>query len=154
VIEGAIAREALYAATEDDLDELRRTVDLLLVDGIRVEDLLRADTMFHRAVARSAHNRPLEKSLEAVYRYFEPIRSTYQDSDQPSRVREIHEVQLLAMQERDPVALEAALDQHFRYMEERFALALGHSWEDLFGMPIGPGGPGGRLTRLAAGASG
>jgi GntR family transcriptional repressor for pyruvate dehydrogenase complex len=153
VIEGAIAREALYAATDEDLEELRRTMDLLLVDGLRIEDLLRADTMFHRAVARGAHNRVLEQSLQSVYRYFEPIRSAYQSADQGQRVRQIHEIQLLAMQARDPVALDLALDQHFRYTEERFALALGHTWEDLFDQPIGPGGLGGRLSGLASAAA-
>jgi GntR family transcriptional regulator, transcriptional repressor for pyruvate dehydrogenase complex len=146
VVEGAIASEALLAATDDDLDELGRTVDLLVADGIRVADLLRADTMFHRAVARAAHNRILEQTLQFVYKYFEPIRSTYQDSDQLHRVHEIHERQLVAMRDRDREALELALDDHFRYMEERFARAVGHSWEELFGQPPGPGGLAGRLS--------
>ena len=63
VLESAIAYEALVVATADDLAEIERTVDLLLVVGIGSAQLLRADMMFHRAVARAAHNRVMEEAL-------------------------------------------------------------------------------------------
>jgi len=131
LIEGTIARQALVAANADDLDELARTVDLLLAKGISMDDLLRADTMFHRTVARAAHNRVLEEALHVVYKHFGPIRAALQETE-PLRVHAIHQRQLVAMQERDPDALDAALDAHFRYLETPFADALGRSWADLF----------------------
>jgi len=136
LVEGTIARQALIAATADDLDELERTVDLLLTPGISMDDLLRADTMFHRTVARAAHNRVLEEALHVVYKHFGPIRAALQETE-PQLVFDIHHRQLVAMRQRDPRALARALDAHFRYLETPFAAALGRPWEDLFGDTAG-----------------
>src|SRR5262249_13666841 len=80
VVEPAVTFEAMRVATEDDLAEIERTVDLLLVVGIGSAQLLRADMMFHRAVARAAHNRALEEAMQVVYRRLAPTRDTYQES--------------------------------------------------------------------------
>lgn len=131
VLESAIAEEAVARATDADFAEIERTVDLLVEDGITTDELLRADMMFHRAVGRASHNRVLEESLRTLYRHLAGLRELTQRSE-ASLVFEIHQRQLLAMRERDVEALAVALDQHFRYLEERFAASLRHAWAELF----------------------
>jgi GntR family transcriptional repressor for pyruvate dehydrogenase complex len=143
VIETAVAGEAMASATDDDLEEIKRTVELLLVRGIRDAQVLRADAMFHRAVARATHSRVLEEALQAVYKHVTPIRDAYQESVQASAqvrdsVYEIHRQQLEAMTARDADALALALDAHFRFLEERFAASIMQPWGELFGTPAGP----------------
>ena len=125
VLESAIAYEALVVATADDLAEIERTVDLLLVVGIGSAQLLRADMMFHRAVARAAHNRVMEEALQVVYRHLAPTRDAYTESEEEAAlVLKIHRRQLDAMVARDRDLLETALDFHFRFLEDRFAKRL------------------------------
>jgi GntR family transcriptional repressor for pyruvate dehydrogenase complex len=134
VVERAIAHEALAAATEDDLMEIERTVELLLIVGIGSAQLLRADMMFHRAVARAAHNRVLEESLQVIYRHLAPVRDAYRESaEEAALVHRIHRRQLDAMAARDADALDKALDFHFRFLEDRFAASLEKTWASLFG---------------------
>jgi DNA-binding FadR family transcriptional regulator len=136
VIESAIAREALVVATADDLAEIERTVDLLLVVGIGSAQLLRADMMFHRAVARAAHNRVLVEALQVVYRHLAPTRDAYTESlEEAALVLEIHTRQLDAMRARDAELLESALDRHFHFLEDRLATSLGRPWKELFAQP-------------------
>jgi GntR family transcriptional regulator, transcriptional repressor for pyruvate dehydrogenase complex len=131
VLESAVTVEALGRATDADFAEIERTVDLLVEEGITTEELLRADMMFHRAVSRASHNRVLEESLRTLYKHLAGLRELTQRSE-ASLVFGIHERQLLAMRSRDADALAVALDEHFRYLEERFAASLRHSWAELF----------------------
>lgn len=130
LIESAVTAEALTLATNDDLVEIRRTVELLEAPGLGMDDVIRADMMFHRAVVRAAHNRVLEDAMRVVYRAIASLRGAAGD---PSGVHEIHSRQLLAMEARDPAALAEALEIHFRYLETLFATFLNRSWEDMFG---------------------
>jgi GntR family transcriptional repressor for pyruvate dehydrogenase complex len=135
VIEGAIAHEALVVATPDDLAEIERTVELLRAPGITSAQMLRADMMFHRAVARAAHNRVLEEAQGVVYRHLAPVRDIGSESDETSLVRKIHQRQLAAMVARDTKLLDSAMDFHFHFLEDRLAKSLGRPWKELFGGP-------------------
>jgi GntR family transcriptional repressor for pyruvate dehydrogenase complex len=136
VLESAIAYEALVVATADDLAEIERTVDLLVTSGIGSAQLLRADIMFHRAVARAAHNRVMEEALQVVYRHLAPTRDAYTESvEEAALVLKIHRRQLDAMVARDRDMLETALDFHFRFLEDRLAKQLGRPWSELFAEP-------------------
>jgi GntR family transcriptional repressor for pyruvate dehydrogenase complex len=131
VLESAITQEALVAATADDFLEIERTVELLIRDELKTEELLRADMMFHRAVGRATHNPLLEESQRTLYKHLAGIRGVTHGTE-TRVVCEIHRHQLEAMKSRDPAVLAAALDRHFRYLEERFASSLHRSWDDLF----------------------
>jgi GntR family transcriptional repressor for pyruvate dehydrogenase complex len=131
VVESAIAHEAMRTANPDDLMEIERTVDLL-VKGISSAEHLRADMMFHRAVARATHNRVLEESLQVVFRRLAPTRDTYQEPGDWYLVHQIHSRQLDAMRARHEQMLRRALELHFRFLEERFARSLGKSWAEIF----------------------
>ncbi len=133
VVETAITLEAARNATDDDLSEIERTVDLVLRGGISRTQVMRADMMFHRAVARAAHNRILERVLHAALKELAPIRDALRVSAEEARlVDEIHRAQLDAMRSRDDAKLVAVLDRHFRYLEEQFAVTLQKRWDDLF----------------------
>jgi GntR family transcriptional repressor for pyruvate dehydrogenase complex len=134
VVESAITQEATRVATADDLAEIERTVDLL-VPGLGSAQILRADMMFHRAVARAAHNRVLEEALQVVYRHLAPTRDTFQESGgDAAQVHKIHQRQLDAMRSGDDEKLRQALEFHFRFLEERFAKSLGRRRSEVFGV--------------------
>jgi GntR family transcriptional repressor for pyruvate dehydrogenase complex len=134
ILEQAITKEAMLYATADDLAEIGRTVEMLRGDGITGARVLRADAMFHRAVARAAHNRVLEEALQVVYRRLAPLRDEYSSSaEDAARVHKIHHRQLGAMVAGDEEALDRALNLHFRFLEEGLARSLGRSWAQLFG---------------------
>jgi GntR family transcriptional repressor for pyruvate dehydrogenase complex len=131
VLESAVTEEALLRATVADFAEIERTVELLLNDGLTTVELLRVDMMFHRAVGRASHNRVLEEGLRTLYKHLAGLRELTQRTE-ATLVYEIHQRQLVAMRSRDGDELGLALDQHFRYLEERFAALLNHAWADLF----------------------
>jgi GntR family transcriptional repressor for pyruvate dehydrogenase complex len=136
LIEAPVAHEALRVATAADLDEVKRTVDLLRFVGIGSAQLLRADMMFHRAVARATHNRVLEDALKVVYRHLAPIRDVYRETlEDAALTYKIHREQFDVMAARDAGSLDKVLDVHFHYMEDRLAASLGRSWADVFGGP-------------------
>jgi DNA-binding GntR family transcriptional regulator len=56
-------------------------------------------------------------------------------------VFEIHRRQLDAMWARDKDLLEAALDHHFHFLEDRLPKSLGRPWAELFAEPRPKGSP-------------
>jgi GntR family transcriptional repressor for pyruvate dehydrogenase complex len=130
-VETAVNVEALHTATDDDLAEIERTIELLDARGIDTEQILRADAMFHRAVARATHNPFLAEALRTVNRRLVAMRHPMLGSS-AARVREIHVQHLAALRARDPEALAEALDVHFRFLEEAVADSLGRPWAELF----------------------
>lgn len=138
IVEGDVARLALLSATEEDLDEIERTVDLLERNRGSRAIVFRADAAFHRAQVRACHNRVLQVAMSGVGRSLAPVRDAYRgDPEQDERTLEIHRRQLDALRLRDADALDAVLDEHFRQLEEAFAAAVGASWEELFGATAG-----------------
>jgi GntR family transcriptional repressor for pyruvate dehydrogenase complex len=134
VLEAAVSFMALRAATEEDLAGIERTVELMrrnLGDRARV---IGANAMFHRAVIRACHNRTLQTAMRNVESELAPIRDSYVGGKaRDAETLDIHERQLQAMRDRDQTALAYVLDEHFRILEEEFAVALRRGWEGLFG---------------------
>lgn len=136
LIESSIVHEALRVATSADLSEIERTVDLLKFVGIGSAQVLRADMMFHRAVARATHNRVLEDALKIVYRHLAPIRDAYRETPEDATTTyEIHRQQLDVMVARDEGSLDEVLNVHYHFLEDRIAASLGRNWEEMFGAP-------------------
>jgi len=136
LIEPPIAQEAIWVATADDLREIERTVEMLGVDDLSTNDVLRADMMFHRAVARASHNRVLDDALKVVYRNLAPVRGLFRETkEEVGQAYSIHREQLDAMMARDSRLLDEVLDRHFHFLEDRLAASLGRSWSELFGAP-------------------
>jgi GntR family transcriptional repressor for pyruvate dehydrogenase complex len=136
LVESQVAREAMRTATPGDLVEIERTVELLNRPSIAREQILRADLMFHRAVARATHNRPLDEALKVVYRHLSPIRDLLSETEEDAvETHAIHRDQLDAMRAHDAKALEEVLDVHYHFLEDRLAASLGRTWDELFGSP-------------------
>jgi GntR family transcriptional repressor for pyruvate dehydrogenase complex len=134
VMEGAVTFMAAVAATEEDFAGIERTIELLrrnLGDRPRV---IGANAMFHRAVIRSCHNRTLQTAMRNIEADLAPIRDSYAGGRaRDAETLDIHERQLQAMRNRDIPTLAYILDEHFRVLEEEFAIALHRGWEGLFG---------------------
>jgi GntR family transcriptional repressor for pyruvate dehydrogenase complex len=137
VLEPAVAAYAMRVASASDYAELERTVTLLGTHVGERAQVMRADAMFHRALVRACHNRTLEAAMHSIARGLAPIRDAYSggiDTDRESL--SIHTSQLETMQEGDPEALAAILDRHLRMLEEAFSVAIGRSWDELFGQSV------------------
>lgn len=138
VLETGVTRLAALAATEEDLEEIQRTIDLLDRHRGHRPLVMRADAAFHRAVSRACHNRALQGSMRLLGQELAPIRDAYRGGpDQDERTLDIHRRQLHAMRVKDLDRLDAVLDEHFRQLEGAFAEALGSTWQDLFGETTG-----------------
>jgi GntR family transcriptional repressor for pyruvate dehydrogenase complex len=134
VVESGVTRIATLAATNEDLDEIQHTVDLLERHRGTRPAVFRADAAFHRAVNRACHNHSLQVAMHGVGRNLAPIRDRYPGGPEQDEVTlEIHRRQLHAMRLKDFQALEQVLDEHFHQLEEAFAASLGRSWAQVFG---------------------
>jgi GntR family transcriptional repressor for pyruvate dehydrogenase complex len=137
VIETAVTSEAVDKAGDEDFSEIQRTVDLLR-RAADSKHIMRADTMFHRAVARASHNRVLEETIHVVYSHLAPIRDTHGQTptNAAADMYDVHSRQLAAMRERDLDGTLEALEQQFRFLEDRFAASMQRTSEELF-VPAG-----------------
>ena len=134
VLERAVALEALVRATEADLAELERTIDLLERHLGERPSVMRADAMFHRAMVRACHNTTIQAAMRVLARALAPIRDAYSGGVERDRdTLDVHRRQLDALRRRDRAALETVLDEHLRMLEDAFADAIGTSRDDLFG---------------------
>ena len=133
VIETAVTREAVLMATEDDFESIQRTIDLL-APGITSRQAMRADTMFHRAVARASHNRVLEEAVQVVYQHLAPVRDTHgaTPASAAAEMQDVHTRQLTAIRNRDVKGTQAALERQLRFLEDRFAASMQATWEEQF----------------------
>jgi DNA-binding FadR family transcriptional regulator len=134
VLETAVAHEAALRATPDDYAQLERAIELLRRHVGERPLVMRADALFHRALVRACHNRPLEGAMHVIAKALAPIRDAYSGGvDRDRETLDVHERQLNAMRRRNLRALNRVLDEHFRMLEESFAEAIGRSWDELFG---------------------
>jgi GntR family transcriptional regulator, transcriptional repressor for pyruvate dehydrogenase complex len=152
-IESDVARLATLSATQEDLEEIEHTVELLDRHRGNRPMVFRADAAFHRAVSRASHNRVLQSAMRSISHELAPIRDAYPGGPEQDEVTlDIHRRQLNAMRLGDLEALDEVLDEHFHQLEDAFARAAGASWESLFADSIGKLG-GRRRGRHAAGGS-
>ena len=136
VVETAVAHAAAAAATAEDYAELERVLRLLERQRGDAEAALRADAMFHSAIARATHNRLLVHTMRLVGRRLAPLRDMLAGgAGEIDAIISVHARQLRAMRNREAAQLDAVLDEHFRMLEERFAAAHHHEWGALFAGP-------------------
>jgi GntR family transcriptional repressor for pyruvate dehydrogenase complex len=134
VLETAITHVAAEVASSSDYADLVRTIQLLRRSLGDRAMALRADVMFHRVVARSCGNRTLHRAMATLLRQLAPIQDAYRVGDEfDRRILDIHSRQLSAMRRTDGYELDRVLDEHFRILEEAFAVARGSSWTEMFG---------------------
>ena len=133
VLERAVVVEAAATATAVDYAELEHTVDLLERHLGERASVMRADAMFHRALARACHNETIQAALRGVARGLAPLRDAYSGGLQFDRATlDVHRRQLEAMRAGSTAALDRVLDEHFRMLEDSFADAIGRDPVELF----------------------
>lgn len=133
VLERAVALEALERATDADLAELERTIDLLERHLGERPSVMRADAMFHRAMVRSCHNATIQAAMHVLARSLAPIRDAYSGGvERDGDTLDVHRRQLDALRRRDRDDLERVLDEHLRMLEDAFAEAIGRDRRELF----------------------
>jgi GntR family transcriptional repressor for pyruvate dehydrogenase complex len=133
IVETAVTHAASRDATQEDYAELERIVGLSATHQADREAMLRADAMFHAAIARATHNRLLADTMRLVARQLAPLRDMMTGgADEGDRIVSIHTRQLRAMRAREIAQLNDILDEHFRVIEERYAESHGQAWAGLF----------------------
>jgi len=138
ILESAVVRAAITTATSDDFADLERTVRLLRAHAGDRYKVSRADAMYHAGLAAAAHNRLLADAMRSVSRRLAPLRDLYATSPKEvDLIADIHTRQIHALRTREVGALETVLDEHFRMLEQAFAMSLGQPWERLFGADAG-----------------
>ncbi|HEY6397492.1 MAG TPA: FCD domain-containing protein [Solirubrobacteraceae bacterium] len=136
-IETDVALLATLSATEEDLEHIQHTVDLLERHRGKRRMVFRADAAFHRAVSIACHNRVLQAAMRTVSHELAPIRDAYPGGpEQDDITLDIHRRQLHAMRLGDLEALDAVLNEHFHQLEDAFAAAAGASWQQMFSESI------------------
>jgi GntR family transcriptional regulator, transcriptional repressor for pyruvate dehydrogenase complex len=157
VLETAITHVAAEAATNSDYVDLGRSIQLLTRSLGDRAMVLRADAMFHRTVARAGRNRTLQQAMNTLLRQLSPILDAYRPGAALDRtILDIHSRQVSAMRRNDGYELDRVLDEHFRILEEAYAVAHASTWAEMFGgrsphwrSPIVPLFPGRRRSKTA-----
>lgn len=155
VLETAITHVAAEAAANSDYVDLGRSIQLLTRSLGDRAMVLRADAMFHRAVARAGRNRTLQQAMNTLLRQLSPILDAYRPGAALDRtILDIHSRQVSAMRRNDGYELDRVLDEHFRILEEAYAVAHSSTWAEMFGgrsphwrSPIVPLFPGRRRSK-------
>jgi DNA-binding FadR family transcriptional regulator len=142
IIETAVTHAASREATPEDYAELERIVGLSASHQEDPEAVLRADAMFHAAIARATHNRLLADTMRLVARQIAPLRDMMTGGQaEADRIVSIHTRQMRAMRARETDQLDAVLDEHLRVIEEHYAQSHGQAWAALFGPTLGKNPP-------------
>ena len=134
LLETVVTQYVTLSSTAEDLEPLDRANDLLESHLDQRNLVIRADSMFHRALARAANNPSLEHAARGIGKSLYAIRDVYTGGRaQNGRTLEVHRAQVAAMRERDLVAVASIVDEHLRALEDAFAYGVSRSSEDLFG---------------------
>jgi GntR family transcriptional regulator, transcriptional repressor for pyruvate dehydrogenase complex len=111
-LEPRISALAAAARKKHDLVAMRRQL-LGMSEAVTEPDYMRYDTQFHLAVARATGNRRFASVIEEIRAELNDVISLLPESDTwHGRISGEHEAILAAVEARDPVAAEAAMDRH------------------------------------------
>ncbi|EPX78667.1 GntR family transcriptional regulator [Salipiger mucosus] len=126
-LEKLSAQIACHEATEADLDELDSLSQQIAeaYDTADALDLFEIDMAFHRKIAEAAHNAALadtHRSYLARLWRARFLSATMRRNRE--RVVSHHSAIMTALRDRDPVAVEVALDQHLGNLAEDIVAAM------------------------------
>lgn len=127
-IEQTLVGMAAERATEADIEEIRRGLNLLKSPKVTKRKVIQADLAFHMTIANAGHNSVLARFLEElrhpVKNWMEQKASLFGGYD---RVYEQHEAVFNAIQARDPARAQKAMREHLESVGERLTVAC---WKD------------------------
>ena len=103
MLESEAARLAASRRSQDDLARMTEALDARARSGADLDERIRQDQRFHRAVVQAAHN----PALLELYDYFahgvsQTIQQTERDANLPEPSQEEHELLLAAIRRADP----------------------------------------------------
>ena len=107
---------AAVRASDEEIGELRALVDQMAGQTEMLMPFIETDIKFHQAVARASHNRLMRllmDALEEIMRKSIINLQTNRKSGDTNRKFVIHERLLKAIEDRDPVAAAATMNEHF-----------------------------------------
>jgi GntR family transcriptional regulator, transcriptional repressor for pyruvate dehydrogenase complex len=118
LFEPQVAQLAATYATEDDYERLRHTIDGQRASGDR-DDLGKWDERFHIAMARATRNPVVVQVMRDILRRIAIAWDMEHDVDLGA---DMHERTLAALISKDPVHIDAVMDEHLAILERM--------WED------------------------
>ena len=118
-IEPRVAQLAALRATDADFAAMRSAIELQRNVASDRDKLNQANTLFHRAMWRSARNSALEAAMRLIWDSLEVAldMTSRTDTDHEDSLR-LHEETLAALRKGKPNGVEAAMDAHLRYLED------------------------------------
>ena len=130
LIEPRVAQLAAVRATDEDYDELQRTIDaqralIARGDVLEAEDrFLALDTRFHLRIARASGNSTIVSLMRTLFRRLEIARDlALHEPPTASWVIDVHERTLAAIRSADHARIEEVMDEHLAAMERSWELA-------------------------------
>lgn len=124
-LEQILVGMAAERATEADIAEILRGLNLLKSSKLSKRRAIQADLVFHMAIANASHNSVLSRFLEElrqpVKNWMEQKASLFGGYDS---VFEQHEVVYNAILARDPARAQKAMREHLEAVGERLTAAL------------------------------
>jgi GntR family transcriptional repressor for pyruvate dehydrogenase complex len=124
-LEQTLVGMAAERATEADIEEIRKGLNLLKSPKLTKRKAIQADLVFHMSIANASHNSVLARFLEElrhpVKNWMEQKASLFGGYDS---VFEQHEAVFKAILARDPVRAQKAIREHLEAVGERMTAAL------------------------------
>lgn len=124
-IEQTLVGMAAERASEADIEEIRKGLNMLKSPKLTRRKAIQADLVFHTSIANASHNSVLARFLEElrqpVRNWMEQKASLFGGYD---RVYEQHEKILDAIQAHDPAMAQKAIREHLESVGERLTAAL------------------------------
>jgi GntR family transcriptional repressor for pyruvate dehydrogenase complex len=124
-LEQTLVGMAAERATEAEIEEIRRTHNLLKAAKLTRRKAIQADLDFHMSIANASHNSVLSRFLEElrqpVRNWMEQKASLFGGYD---RVHEQHDAVFSAILDRDPLRAQRMIKEHLEAVGERLTAAL------------------------------
>lgn len=122
LFEPRIAQLAAVFAEPDDFALLDRTIELQREYAHDPARQLSIDTRFHVLIARATRNPVAVDMMKELLARIEIVREmALRGPDDPQLAVAVHEKTLAALKARDPARIEAVMDEHLAFLEQRWA---------------------------------
>lgn len=134
LIEPIIVHLAAENASDETLDRIAATIDLMTKHAANPTMVERADGMFHRRIAHAAGNQILLRTISGIYRQLIPLRHTLSYGvTNAQHMVDVHRRQIDALRARDHIRLDEVLVESFVDLETEVGVQVpyGLRWVSL-----------------------
>jgi GntR family transcriptional regulator, transcriptional repressor for pyruvate dehydrogenase complex len=117
ILEVEIARLAAVRRTEDDLQELQRSLAVAKSENTSVAQLIASDLNFHLQIAKATHNEVLLKVFSTIFPLLGESRARVHDfAGARQNILEFHRVICEAIEKRDASTASTTMAQHLEQL--------------------------------------